>query len=277
MGPARLFFVVFASIPIAVSFGQEFEPVAARVVSDAAGVVPGEPFRVGVLLSIEPGWHVYWKNPGEVGMPTELGFDLPPGFRAESVDWPLPEASHDSGGQLSYGYADELLLSAWVHSPADLALGDEARLTVRIAWLACEEGCILGEFEESISLPVVEGPAPRETALFDRWAARLPRRVDAEGPPFDAGRPVAVGDRFEVRLRWLGEGTVPVVECFPDPGPAIAVDAVECRSEGDEVIVRYKARRLEGLGSPGVSLPFLVCYSARAGRREGFSVDLYPW
>ena len=144
-------------------------------------------------------------------------------------------------------------------------------------WLACEEGCILGEFEESIALPVVEGPAPRERALFDRWAVRLPRRADAADLPFVAGHPVAVGDRFEARLRWLDGGVAPVVDCFPDPGSAIEVDVVETRSVGSEVIVRYKARRLEGLGPPGVSLPFLVCFADEAGRREGFPVDLYPW
>ena len=46
--------------------------VQARLVFDRQNTQPGQVFRVGVLLSIEPGWHVYWLNPGFSGFPTEV-------------------------------------------------------------------------------------------------------------------------------------------------------------------------------------------------------------
>ena len=45
--------------------------------------------KVGVLLEVEPGWHVYWMNPGDSGAPTTVSLTLPPGFTAGPVRFPL--------------------------------------------------------------------------------------------------------------------------------------------------------------------------------------------
>ena len=55
----------------------ESAPVAsaratATLVSDTDAVAPGKPFRVGLRLRLAPGWHTYWQNPGDAGVPPEL-------------------------------------------------------------------------------------------------------------------------------------------------------------------------------------------------------------
>lgn len=54
--------------------------------------------RLLVTLFIEPGWHVSWRNPGETGLPTRLGWSLPPGVRMKSETWPVPLITHTSVG-----------------------------------------------------------------------------------------------------------------------------------------------------------------------------------
>ena len=62
----------------------------ATLVSDTDAVAPGKPFRVGLLLRMAPGWHTYWRNPGDAGAAAELKLDLPKGVTAGPIEWPAP-------------------------------------------------------------------------------------------------------------------------------------------------------------------------------------------
>ena len=63
----------------------------ARLVADVAAAKPGTTFTAGVVLSMAPGWHTYWKNPGESGLATSIEWILPAGVRAGEISWPIPE------------------------------------------------------------------------------------------------------------------------------------------------------------------------------------------
>src|SRR5262245_4025194 len=54
--------------------------VKVRVVADAASVSPGQTFNLAFIFDIEPGWHIYWQNPGASGGPTEVKVSGPQGF-----------------------------------------------------------------------------------------------------------------------------------------------------------------------------------------------------
>ena len=81
----------FAYAPTA--SGQRYggrELVKAELIADATAVVPGKPFTVGLLLHMVPGWHTYWKYSGDAGLPTELKWTLPPGWKIGEIQWPIP-------------------------------------------------------------------------------------------------------------------------------------------------------------------------------------------
>src|SRR5690606_29150088 len=66
--------------------------VRAELVAHAPqGVAPGEPLWLGLLITHQPGWHTYWKNPGDSGLPTEMAWQLPAGLDAGEIAWPVPE------------------------------------------------------------------------------------------------------------------------------------------------------------------------------------------
>jgi len=67
------------------------DPVAARLVPEAATIMPGGTLWVDLHLDIAPGWHTYWRNPGDSGLPTEIAWELPAGFSAGEIAWPAPE------------------------------------------------------------------------------------------------------------------------------------------------------------------------------------------
>ena len=85
-----LFFAVFALNAQALPW-KKTEAVKAELISQTTSVQPGSSIRLGVLLTQEPGWHTYWKTPGDTGLPTTIDWSLPEGWKAGSIQWPTPK------------------------------------------------------------------------------------------------------------------------------------------------------------------------------------------
>lgn len=176
------------------AWGWESGPVQrdhieAELVAETTSVQPGTQIQVGLRLLPDPGWHTYWRNPGDSGLPTEIHWQLPDGVTASNIAWPYPGAM-PMGHLINYGYEDEHLLPVTIHVPATLNPGDEVTLRARAEWLVCEEVCIPGDAELQLSLPVTaKEPVPNteHEALF-AWAeqrqpraASWPARFSTEG------------------------------------------------------------------------------------------------
>ena len=76
---------------------QRRELVKAAVLADTSAIVPGKPFTVGLLLRMAPGWHTYWQFSGDAGLPTEIKWNLPPGWKVSEIQWPIPLKTNDPG------------------------------------------------------------------------------------------------------------------------------------------------------------------------------------
>jgi DsbC/DsbD-like thiol-disulfide interchange protein len=96
------------------------ELVKATLMADVSSIQPGQQFRLGVLYRIEPGWHIYWKYPGDSGIPTKIEWQLPQGFTIRDLQWPLPLREKEPGDLEVFAYTSEVLLFADVKAPATL-------------------------------------------------------------------------------------------------------------------------------------------------------------
>ncbi len=86
------------------------ERVRAELVAHAPqGVAPGAPLWLGLRIQHQPGWHTYWKNPGDSGLPTELAWQLPAGLDPGEIAWPVPEKIRIDT-LANYGYEGAVLL-----------------------------------------------------------------------------------------------------------------------------------------------------------------------
>lgn len=128
-------------------------PVRARLLADAQRIEPGRPFRLSVSFELEPGWHIYYKEAGDAGMPTQLQWRLPQGFTASALEWQSPETFNDSG-IVTRGYRDRTTISAKITPPKDLNPGRSVDLSATVKWLSCKNVCLPGGTTVSISLPV---------------------------------------------------------------------------------------------------------------------------
>ncbi len=91
--------------------------VRARLVTAAVELQPGGTAKVGVRFDIDPGWHIYWANPGDSGLATEVIHDLPDGFAVGDVLWPLPVEFAQPGDLAGFGYEGTVVLAAEIRLP----------------------------------------------------------------------------------------------------------------------------------------------------------------
>ena len=62
---------------------------------------------VGFQIQLAPGWHIYWKNAGESGYPTTVGWELSKGWKAGTLQFPAPYLYEYEG---MTGYALKIIL-----------------------------------------------------------------------------------------------------------------------------------------------------------------------
>lgn len=201
--------------------------VRAELVSEVSEVKPGEPFWVALRQTIKPHWHTYWKNPGDSGLPTEINWTLPPGFKADPIVWPAPTLI-DVSGIINYGYKDDLLLLVQITPPADLA--GTLALKADANWLVCDDVCIPEEGKFALDLPVgaAARPADADTrALFDKA-----RRVVPTDSPWPARFGLAKsGDpTLLVEAKGLKPETIRDVYFFPAEWGVVASMAKQTAS-----------------------------------------------
>lgn len=149
-------------------------PVHARLLADRDVVAPGETVRLALHLKQKPGWHTYWKSPGDIGLPTDITWTVPEGATTTPYQYPVPHR-YDVQSIISYGYDDQVLFHTDVTLPADLPAG-ELVLGAQAKWLVCEVMCIPGEAELELPLTVADqgGPTNAFGPLIDHFAAQHP-------------------------------------------------------------------------------------------------------
>lgn len=131
----------------------ETQKVQASLVAEHTAIIPGETLHVGILQKIAPGWHTYWRNPGDSGLPTEVKWELPVGFSASEINWPTPERQ-PYGDLINYGYSGQVLLPVEIKLPDNLPLGQKVTIAARAEWLACADICIPETADLTLTLPV---------------------------------------------------------------------------------------------------------------------------
>ncbi len=185
--------------------------VKAELLADVSAIAPGQPFTVAVKLTITSGWHIYWINPGDSGLPTTVKWNLPDGFSADPLQYPAPKRIELPGGLVNYGY-DKRFPGA--SPPKNLTASDGVPIEGKISWLVCKENCIKGGETVKISLPVALAGNVED---FTKWQRMIP--VGAErlsGIGIGADPMDVSGGTGQTEIK----ATIPLKDCIAIPGPS---------------------------------------------------------
>ncbi|MCG3174721.1 MAG: Thiol:disulfide interchange protein DsbD [Myxococcota bacterium] len=189
--------------------------VRVSLMADVEQAGRGDIFHLGVRFQMEPGWHIYWKNPGQAAIPTEIT------WKASAVEvgplrWPAPGVFQQSHGFITtYGYETEVLLTA----PATVSTQAPDILLIQadVEFLACKIDCVPGDATLQLSLPAAGTSIPASRSdieLFESWRKRVPAPAALAG--------------LETAYSWSRE-TI-------QPGESIqgSIELIRCRTPGKD-------------------------------------------
>jgi thiol:disulfide interchange protein DsbD len=131
--------------------GQQLTAANAKIVVDSYSLEKSRSVPIGILIELEKDWHIYWRNPGDSGMPTSIDFELPDGVSISEIQWPVPKV-FEYEGLASYGYDGQILLIADLNVPENF-LSNSIMVTANIKSLICRDVCI--PFNSTISKEIV--------------------------------------------------------------------------------------------------------------------------
>ena len=220
---------------------------------------PGGEVELAIHMRTRPGWHGYWRNPGDAGLPMEVEWGLPPGFAAGPLRYPVPTRL-TIAGLMNYVYERDYAVLVRLKVPPD------ARGTVPIRadarWLACTDKiCVPESGSFALTLPV--GSGVPERARFDDWRRALsqplvsPARFQLAGQKLRVAIPlpsdVDIGDPYVFPIT---DGPVDYAgeQHFQRPGDTLVAELPRRRGEPREfagVLALGDGRGLEFRAAPG--------------------------
>ncbi len=268
--PIQVSLIVLALLPPLLA--EDGFHTRASLVAEQAWVQPGAVQTVALRLEMDEGWHTYWRNPGDSGLPTEISWSLPEGLQAGELQWPLPEIFESEAGT-SYGYAKEVWLLCDLQASPTLTVGVDIELRARVDWLECKEACIPGSAELSLLLPV-RNEEPRtlrahRDAFRDTRKAMPGRTVDASLSAWRSG------NVFHASLRDLPRNLLPLKLLAREGGVLDHGATPIIHHEADEATLLLPASPWL-TEAPETLKGLLIC--RRKGffgsRRVGFQVDI---
>lgn len=131
---------------------------SAELISERAAIAPGDSFQVALKLDLDPGgWHVYWRNPGDSGLPPEIKWELPEGVSAGEFVWPAPHAI-PVPPLTNYGYQKQLVLPVDFKVSDAVHVGDKLTLHGKADWLICLDTCVPEKADLVLVLSVEASP-----------------------------------------------------------------------------------------------------------------------
>lgn len=226
------------------------DSIRAQLVASVDSISPGMVFRIGVLFTIEPRSHIYWRNPGDSGLATGIEWAMPEGYTVGAIHWPNPKQFEIEGiDDVNYGYKKEVLLYADVVASIDLLTSAEvaARSTVTIKadpyWLLCKDDgeCIPGGASLSLELPVSGVTPSKEKEIFTRYEEQAPRLIDVKSEQVPLKKVTSSLDRLLLQAKepWRFRTEDRVGSAFfPDAGPPW-----ELQKEGSNGIVTFRTEK----------------------------------
>lgn len=148
---------------------------SARLVAKSNSIAPGEKLSVALVVTPDPGWHIYWSNPGETGYPPSLTWQLPAGAKPGKLRHPVPELLV-LAGFASNVHTGETILLQDIAFPAPMRAGNNVPLSVDVDMLICSEAsCVPDPVSLSLDRRVGDGKVDQaQIALFSRAIRALP-------------------------------------------------------------------------------------------------------
>lgn len=228
---------VLSPAPAASAEAPRQRHVATQFIAETDRPAAGSVVSLAIRMTPEPGWHGYWKNPGDSGAEPGVKWILPEGASAGPLEYPIPHRLL-VGGLMNYVYEGPYALLLKLKVPEGLAPGTPLPIRGRLDYLVCtKEVCVPESADLALDLTVGAAGIPAvRTAAFDGFRQALPKPLSSEARfEWSGGR-----FRLLVPLPASMEGEQPYFYPLTDGAVAYAAEQQITR-DGDSLILETQA------------------------------------
>jgi len=150
------------------------EQLQLSLISENTSLHPQDENWLGLYIEMVEGWHIYWQNPGDNGVPPTLSLQLSEAATIGEIHWPQPERFY-LDDFVDYGYRSTLLMFSVSVNGGDNLIDINGHIT----WLACKDICLPGQADLRLTLPVAADSGKAFLApLFDEARKNIPRLTE---------------------------------------------------------------------------------------------------
>ncbi|MCB0339285.1 MAG: hypothetical protein KDD53_06760 [Bdellovibrionales bacterium] len=261
---------------VGLSFAQE--PVKVLFVADRQAVSPGGALQIGALFDVAEGWHIYWLNPGDSGLATNVRIEAPSGVTVGPLQWPIPEEFVQPGDLKGYGYQAKALLFSSISGVAKEAIGGKLEFAVQADWLACRDVCIRGKDEGKVVVGVQEQVESDVSIEFVNAAKNLP--LDFSGCdascqdklPFEFESVSFEGSNLLINSWVKWKGSPMVVSWIPYPLKDVTPKLVSISDNPKSAQVQFRLKFLDKAARNG-DFSALYIFEDQNGQRVGYKMS----
>ena len=172
------FLAMFVALLGSTAIGQsQMQHTKLDLVAEVTSVAEESAFSVGISLDPNPGWHVYWVNPGDNGTQPKATWTLPDGFEAGELQFTIPSFVPFQE-YMSYGYDDKALFITDITPPSEF--DGPVKIECSVRWLVCDDAvCVPERGTVTVSIPKGSGQNMSTWhADFEAARAKHPQKVD---------------------------------------------------------------------------------------------------
>ena len=194
-----------------------------------------KPISIGVKLNIAKGWHLYWKNPGDSGLPVDVQWDLPRGFTMSETQFPVPK-KFEAKGSVTYGYENEVMLLCTLIASENYS-GSEVVITANVDFLACKESCKRGVKKISLQVGKLTAQELRSNRAIIKTAERkLPSLMETNSSRL-SGLLRRNEQTSQIEFSFATNAPTPTTDFFPEATDDYLRDHSKIRSTGGTITI----------------------------------------
>ncbi|MEO7504037.1 MAG: thioredoxin family protein [Sphingomicrobium sp.] len=225
--------LLFLAAPGSAQLASRVNAIQPELVAEGPAL-PGRAVELAVVMHTRPGWHGYWLNPGDAGLPMRIEWQLPAGATIGPLRYPVPQRLLVAG-LVNYVYERDYALLTRLDVPA--GGGGTLPLRATANWLACTDTICVPEHGD-LSLDLAIGRGRAADPRFNDWRRALPRPIAA------VAHFAIAGDRLRLAIPLPASVTLGEPYVFPaDDGPVDYAAPQTFRRKGDILIAELKRRR----------------------------------
>ncbi len=188
-----------------------------------------QPFSLGLRFELKPGWHLYWVNPGDAGLPPDVKWILPPRLKPGPLLFPVPD-KFTTSGLVTYGYEREVVLLCTLTPEPGFSPDSEIIISATIDWMVCQESCITGTSRTEIKpASLTEEKLRQGQELMNYYRQRLPLSPTQLRLSWKEIKLTPLGHKALIEATGEGPGWEQVIDFYPLPMPEGTVEHGEIR------------------------------------------------